>query len=86
MNATSLCVILLCATLASPAWGTSDCGRLLRDAQAKEVQLYPRAVYRVKGKGRLYFHSAPDKRCRSTDVFVVPGDTMAAYTERDANR
>ena len=34
----------------------------------------------VTGTGRLHFHSAPSRQCR-TEVFIVPGDTVDAVEE-----
>ena len=36
---------------------------------------------KVAGPGRLYFHTAPDNRCRTKDIFVVPNDRLAVYAE-----
>lgn len=33
----------------------------------------------VIGTGRLYFHTAPDKRCQLKDVFVIVGDRLETY-------
>jgi len=33
----------------------------------------------VVGKGRAYFYTAPDDRCRMKQVFVISGDQLDAY-------
>ncbi len=35
----------------------------------------------VTGAGRLPFHTAPIARCKTRDLFVVPGDKLIAYAE-----
>lgn len=35
-------------------------------------------AYKVKGKGRLQFLSAPDLGCEQTGIFVIAGDTVIA--------
>jgi hypothetical protein len=35
----------------------------------------------VAGVGRLYFHVAPDDRCRLKNVFVVPNDRLEVYAQ-----
>lgn len=35
----------------------------------------------VNGPGRLYFHTAPDERCRLKNVFVVPSDRLEVFAD-----
>ncbi|EPH7218735.1 hypothetical protein ACS3L2_001435 [Serratia marcescens] len=37
--------------------------------------------FSVIGKGRLYFHSAPDLRCKESKVFIIPNDKVNAYLD-----
>ncbi|WP_257590134.1 hypothetical protein [Serratia marcescens] len=37
--------------------------------------------FSVIGKGRLYFHSAPDLRCKESKVFIIPNDKINAYLD-----
>ncbi|EPQ1331644.1 MULTISPECIES: hypothetical protein [Serratia] len=37
--------------------------------------------FSVIGKGRLYFHSAPDLRCKESEVFIIPNDKVNAYLD-----
>lgn len=59
----------------------TSCEKLKKLAQAQEAAFYPRRGYIVGGKGRLYFHTAPDSNCRSKDIFVIQGDHLVAYSE-----
>jgi hypothetical protein len=36
---------------------------------------------KVIGKGRLYFYSAPDTKCRIKNTFIIPNDRVEAYGE-----
>ncbi|MCU5771723.1 hypothetical protein N5923_08890 [Erwiniaceae bacterium BAC15a-03b] len=38
-------------------------------------------VFKVGGKGRLQFYSAPDKRCLVKGEFVIPGNNLYAWVE-----
>lgn len=38
-----------------------------------------RVIYKVMSEGRLYFHSAPDSRCKSKISFLVKNDSVIAY-------
>ena len=46
----------------------------------EEVFLSERQTFQVAGAGRLYFHTAPDERCVDKKVFVIPGDSLNAFT------
>lgn len=37
--------------------------------------------FSVIGKGRLYFHSVPDLRCKESKVFIIPNDKVNAYLD-----
>lgn len=68
--------------LAVPALADqSACDKAAKKAEKDEAQFFPREGYKVAGKGRLYFHSAPDETCKSPDVFVIAGDEVIAYSE-----
>ncbi len=34
----------------------------------------------VTGMGRLYFHTAPDRRCQLKDTFVIAGDRVEVFS------
>ena len=59
------------------------CGKIARQADQKKGAFYPRRSYTVEGKGRLYFHTAPDGKCRSKDIFIIQGDSLAVYSALD---
>ncbi len=48
----------------------------------RERALIPgyRSGRKVIGRGRAYFYTAPDKRCKMKDVFVIPNDRLDAYS------
>lgn len=39
-----------------------------------------RSGRKVIGHGRAYFFTAPDKRCKMKNVFVIPNDRLDAYS------
>ncbi len=66
----------LCATAAP------NCTALDRDVKQQETVIPGcKAVHEVVGNGRLQFHSAPDQSCKMPGVFVIPGQTVIAYSE-----
>ena len=68
--------VLLSATCAAEV----DCWKVQKQAEERSAGFYPRRSYSVGGKGRLYFHSAPDTGCRFKDIFVIPGDSLVVYS------
>ncbi|QXG53264.1 hypothetical protein [Pantoea eucalypti] len=76
---------LLCALAFSlPLMATANdfCQNLSSKANNKGVNFdNTDNVYKVGGKGRLYFYSAPDEKCIKREVFVVPGNELYAYVE-----
>ena len=85
MNITGLAkyiFVIMCGTACfTTAASAADCAQRAATASKKEAALSPILGYKVSGNGRLYFHSAPDAACRSKATFVVPGDTLIAYSE-----
>jgi hypothetical protein len=51
--------------------------------EAKVVVTDQRPNRVVSGPGRLYFHTAPDERCRMKNVFVVPNDRLEVFADHD---
>jgi len=83
-----LCVLSLLGTgvawageSASAAAGF-DCAQLEQKVAQTEVDFRPPLQAEVVGKGRLYFHSAPNAAC-IRKVYVVPGDALTVYTPHD---
>lgn len=73
--------VLLVTIPTTPFADQALCGRVLKQAEKKQVLFSPVEGYKVVGEGRLYFHTAPHEDCRTKDVFVVPGDNLTASTE-----
>jgi len=40
-----------------------------------------RYSYKVAGTGRLYLHKSPNESCANKNLFVVPGDSLIAYSD-----
>jgi len=76
----SVWVLLFFAALSSPVWAAPQCDKMAQVAEHDEDSFAPARAYKVGGSGRLYFHSAPNSVCRSKNVFVIPGDTLFAYS------
>lgn len=72
---------LLFAAQTIPALADS-CTQSAERAQTQQI-LIPSQVsnHIITGKGRAYFYSAPNSACKSSQLFVVPGDTVIAYAE-----
>ena len=66
---------------ASSRAAQTTCQQIAQRAEQQQALFNPPASYAVMGKGRLYFHTAPDDSCRSREVFVIAGDELIAYTE-----
>ncbi len=82
MKICSEAVLGLCITalFVSTCPAEVNCSKINSEAVKDEAGFYPRRTYAVEGKGRLYFHTAPDARCRSKDIFVIPGDSLIVYS------
>ncbi len=66
---------------ASSASAAPNCTALDRDVKQQEIVIPGcKAVHEVAGNGRLPFHSAPDPSCKMPGVFVIPGQTVIAYS------
>lgn len=78
---TIMTATLLFAAHTIPALADS-CTQSAEDAQTQQIRI-PSHVsnYTIIGKGRAYFYSAPNSACKSSQLFVVPGDTVIAYAE-----
>ena len=79
-KATVLVMILMTAASASYA-DQSICDRLLTQPENEQMHFSPIEGYKVVGEGKLSFHSAPDAKCRTNDVFVIPKDHLVGYSE-----
>jgi hypothetical protein len=75
-------ILIFIITACSPSFADSiTCDSISKKAETEQNIISPVAGYQVIGDGRLYFHFAPDEKCRNKDVFVIPGDQLIAYTE-----
>lgn len=76
-----ICFITLFA-LSMPSFADPIvCNGVAIVAEEDQVFISPPSSFKVVGEGRLYFYSSPNKNCRKNDIFVIPGDQLAAYTE-----
>lgn len=81
--------VLLLALSAATACAQADVNVLCADAyetaqQEKSPAGGASAMRVVNAGGRLYFHSAPDERCRLKSVFVVPNDRLEVFADHGA--
>lgn len=51
------------------------------DVAPQDTPLPHRYSYVVAGTGRLHLHKAPDKRCADKRLFVIPRDSLVAYSD-----
>lgn len=60
-----------------------SCEKIYNQIKDKIVN-FPRPLetFTVIGKGRLYFYSAPNDKCKiSNNLFIIPKDTVVVYSE-----
>lgn len=69
--------LLLFYPLISPAV-TDECQEISLRTNTDEYDT-ERHIYRVSSPGRAYFYSAPDRRCKSKNSFLVKGDSVIGY-------
>lgn len=76
--------ILLIASclVAANAWA-GDCTKLSKIAEDNGQEYGTKYSYTVQGKKgfRTYFHSAPSSSCRLNNTFIIPNDSVIAYSE-----
>jgi hypothetical protein len=73
-----LALLLLVLPLQS-VWATENyCEKL--NVTAKDVNWHRVYIGVVVGNKRLYFHSAPDSKCKENRRFVIPGDNVSIYS------
>lgn len=67
-----------------PTRTDAACAAIVDAGQERETRIPGHlAIHRVIGAGRANFYSAPDAGCALAGVFVIPGDEVIAYAERD---
>lgn len=71
-------IFLLCSFKASAI----SCQELAKIADENSGVSTTKYNYSVKGKKgfRTYFHSAPSNKCKIKDLFIIPKDSVIAYT------
>lgn len=75
-------ILLLCMAFATTyAHGKEsvDCRGIGEAAGGADDNFRPPLSARVTGQGRAYFYSAPDPRCMTKRVFIIPGDEVTVY-------
>jgi hypothetical protein len=81
-STTLLFAFLACHALLARAESTNVCISAFEKAEQEQDLVSSSTAGRgVVGAGRLYFHTAPDKRCQLKDVFVIVGDRVEAYAD-----
>lgn len=65
----------------SVANASDFCSDLQKKADAEQAYVnHSTSDYKVISKGRMYFYSAPDKKCKNSKAFLVPGDHVIGYS------
>jgi hypothetical protein len=75
------CSVTLLVALGAAAHA-DDC-KEPKEGSNEAPMLSPPLANVVTGAGRLQFYSAPDARCPTPGVFVIPGDRLIAYAVAD---
>ncbi len=82
---TVLFLVLTAVTVSAQANGNAWCADAFETAQQeKSTTAATPALRVVNAGGRVYFHSAPDERCRLKGVFVVPNDRLEVFADHGA--
>lgn len=80
-----LFLVLTAATASAQANGNALCADAFETAQQEKSTTGATPALRVvNAGGRVYFHSAPDERCRLKGVFVVPNDRLEVFADHGA--
>jgi hypothetical protein len=73
-------VCLALSAVAARAQSTDICPSAYEQAGQEKIAIPGEPSLRsVAGPGRLYFHTAPDDRCRLKNVFVIPNDRLEIF-------
>ncbi len=60
----------------------TPCEKLSEEAES--VGWHRPYLGKVSGSGPAYFHNGPAASCKSKELFIVPGDSVAIYAEYGA--
>lgn len=75
----TLSILLYCFCCHS--FANDFCSDLSKTAEKEQAYVdHSMNLYKVVSKTRLYFNSAPSKRCKISDLFLVNGDVVSGYT------
>lgn len=74
---TATLLLLSCAAQADDFCASLDAQAATQGVRTDSTE----NVYKVTGKGRLFFYSAPDNRCPMADTFIIPGQQVYNYVE-----
>jgi hypothetical protein len=75
-----LSVFLASSAVLARAEPADVCVSVFEEAEQQQAPIENALSGRgVIGAGRLYFNTAPDKRCPLKNVFVIPGDRLEAF-------
>jgi hypothetical protein len=74
--------LLVALNAAAHAAHAEDC-KEPKEGSNEAPMLSPPLANVVTGEGRLQFYSAPNARCPTPGVFVIPGDRLIAYAVAD---
>ena len=78
---TVILILMMLVSLDANAAG-DICTRIAEMANGAKAQIPAYMSGRkVIGKGRAYFYTAPDERCRDNRTYVIPGDRVEAYAD-----
>lgn len=57
------------------------CSEIQKKADTEQAYIdHSTSDYKVISKGRLYFYSAPHKKCKNSKLFLVSGDHVIGYS------
>ena len=82
---TVLFLVLTAVTASAQADVNAWCADAFETAQQEKSTTGATPALRVvNAGGRVYFHSAPDERCRLKGVFVVTNDRLEVFADHGA--
>jgi hypothetical protein len=81
MNRLLITALMTVVTLSAHA--ADQCSSFNDDQANAQGAFYPHdhQLMTVIGKGRVQVYSAPMAECKMTEIFIIPGDQVAAFVE-----
>ena len=49
------------------------------DSKVIKIIYSPIESGKITGSGKVYFYKSPDERCKSTNLFLIPNDSVVIY-------